>query len=358
MRPHATPTPAVVATRGSATRRASLTRLGRGLYRVRVVFPAPGTWRLEARLRARRLPLGQIEVRAATPAELRIDTPAHAALHVDGSLLVVEDGRHRVLRVDLATGSASVFAGSGTVAHSGDGGTAVRAGLGSPFGIAVAPDGEVFVTSGERLRRIEHTGRISTVAIAPLGLGPLAADARSVFYVAADARIYRYDRATGTVEHYGGTGGTGFGGDGGPATHAVFSAPHGLAFAADGSLLVTDTGNDRLRRIDAVTRVVTTVAAGLAGSWGVATSPDGTVYVGAWTANRVYRIDAGGSATLVAGNGSLDSSGDGGPAAAAGLPGPVGMALEGGALYVVESRAGRIRRVDLATDTITTLRRR
>ena len=120
---------------------------------------------------------------------------------------------------------------------------------------------------------------------------------------------------------------------------------------------MTDTGNNRLRRIDLATGVITTVAAGLDGSWGIALAPDGTVYVGAWSANRIYRIGADGTAVLVAGNGSLTSSGDGGPAVEAGIPGPVGMAVDaGGLLYVLESRAGRIRRIDLGTGLVTTLR--
>jgi DNA-binding beta-propeller fold protein YncE len=350
--------PAVLARRGGSVRRASLSRLARGLYRVRLVFPTAGTWRLEARLPGRLVRLGSVVARARPPVTTLLDTPAHAALGPDGALLVVEDGRHRVLRVDPATGRASVLAGTGTILHSGDGGPARAAGLGSPFGLSVAPDGEVFVTSGERLRRIDRAGRISTAFVAPADLGPLAADARSVFFVAADARIYRYDRASAAAEHYAGTGATGFAGDGGPAALATFSAPHGLAFDGDGALLVTDTGNDRVRRIDPVTRVVTTVAAGVTGSWGIARAEDGALYVGAWTANRIYRLEPGGGLVPVAGNGSLDSSGDGGPATAAGLPGPVGMAADARSLYVVESRAGRIRRIDRATGTITTLRLR
>jgi sugar lactone lactonase YvrE len=358
VRPHAAPEPGVVARLGAVARRASVARVRRGLYRVRLVFPAAGVWRLEARVGARRVVLGRVSVRAGRPVEIRLETPAHAVLDGTGGLLVVEAGRHRVLRVDPRAARVSHVAGSGTVRHSGDGGPARSAGLGSPFGIAVAPDGGLFVTSGERLRRIDRAGRISTVAVSPLGLGPLAADARSVFFFSADNRLYRYSRATGATEHYAGTGETGFAGDGGPAAQALFNAPHGLALAPDGALLVTDTGNDRLRRIDPATRVITTVAAGLAGSWGIAVSPDGTVYVGASTANRVYRIALDGSPVAVAGSGRPDSSGDGGPAATAGVPAPVGIAADGEALYVVEARTGRIRRVDLATGTIATLRRR
>jgi DNA-binding beta-propeller fold protein YncE len=357
VRPATAGRPAVLARRGASTRRASVSRLARGRYRVRLVFPTAGTWRLEARLPSRVVQLGGVVVRARAPVATRIDTPAHAAFGPDGALLVVEDGRHRVLRVDPATGRTSVFTGSGSILHSGDGGPARAAGLGSPFGLAVAPDGEVYVTSGERLRRIDRAGRISTAAVAPADLGPLAADGRSVFLVAADGRIYRHDRGSATTEHYAGTGETGFAGDGGPAALAAFSAPHGLAFAADGSLLVTDTGNDRVRRIDPVTRVITTVATGVVGSWGLTRAPDGALYVGAWTANRVYRLDPG-DLVHVAGNGSLDSSGDGGPATAAGLPGPVGMAADARALYVLESRSGRLRRIDRETGTITTVRLR
>ena len=352
--------PVVIARSGQATQRATVTRRSRLVFLVRLRFPFAGRWRLEVRLGKASRPLGSVSVhaRGATHprGEIRIDTPAHATLDARGRLLVVEDGRNRVLAIDPARGRVTGFAGSGTVLLSGDGGPATAAGLGSPFGIAAAADGEIFVTSDDRLRRIDTAGRISTAAVAPAQLGPIAADEHGVWFVAADARVYRYDRTTRAVTHVGGTGATGFDGDGGLATLASFSAPHGIALAPDGGVLVADTGNDRVRRIDPLTGIVATIASGVSGSWGLAVGPDGAVYAGAWTANRVYRLDAGGALTLVTGNGALDSSGDGGPAVAAGLPGPVGVAASRDALYVVESRAGRIRRIDLRTGTISTLR--
>lgn len=352
--------PVVIARSGQATQRATVTRRSPTVFLVRLRFRFAGRWRLEARLGRASQPLGSVVVRergATQPrGEIRIETPAHVALDARGRLLVVEGGRNRVLALDPASGRITRFAGTGTVLLSGDGAPATAAGIGSPFGIAAAPDGEIFVTSDDRLRRIDAAGRISTAAVAPAQLGPIATDDRAVWFAAADTKVYRYDRATRAVTHVAGTGATGFDGDGGLATLAAFSAPHGIAVAPDGGVLVADTGNDRVRRIDPLTGVVTTIASGLTGSWGLAVAPDGALYAGAATANRIYRLDSGGTATLVAGDGSIDSSGDGGPAVAAGLPSPLGMAASRDALYVVEWRAGRIRRIDLGTGTISTLR--
>ena len=137
---------------------------------------------------------------------------------------------------------------------------------------------------------------------------------------------------------------------------ATFAGPHGLTFASDGALIVSDTGNGRVRRIDTTTRVVTTIASGLEGPFDVEAGADGSVYVAENAGNRVLRVNRTGAVSVVAGTGAAGSSGDGGPAAAAAVGGPVGLALDDAqhALYVVEV-GGRIRRVDLATGGITGL---
>jgi serine/threonine-protein kinase len=126
-------------------------------------------------------------------------------------------------RASAATGGIiSTIAGSGGKGFSGDGGPATAAQLNIPSALAVAPDGSVVVadTDNERIRRVSPDGVITTIA---------------------------------------GTGVAGFSGDGGPATSAQVNEPRGIAVAGDGSVIIADYNNNRLRRVG-VDGIITTIA--------------------------------------------------------------------------------------------------
>src|SRR5437016_3748614 len=170
-----------------------------------------------------------------------------------------------------------------------------------------------------------------------------------------------------------GTGEKGFAGDGGPAQAALLNGPFDVAFDRAGNLFFSDTFNHRIRRVDARTGVITTIAgngeAGYAGDggpavraslnepYGIAIDRAGNIFVADRLNRRVRRIDAAsGNITTLAGTGEAVYSGDGGPAARAGLAEPNGLALDADErhLYIADVADHRVRIVDLASGTITT----
>jgi sugar lactone lactonase YvrE len=169
-----------------------------------------------------------------------------------------------------------------------------------------------------------------------------------------------------------GTGRAGFSGDEGPAAQAQLNAPFDVAFDALGNLFLSDTFNHRIRRIDHQTGIITTVAGGgtkgfigdggpateaqMNEPYGLAIDREGNIVFADRLNRRVRRVDGKTRAiTTLAGNGSAKYSGDGGPAADAGLVEPNGVALDGrGRLYIADVADHRIRSVDLASGIIET----
>jgi sugar lactone lactonase YvrE len=261
------------------------------------------------------------------PPSLRFVRPALIAFEPGGTLLVVESGLHRVLRIDPATGATTRFAGNGSEESTGDGGPASAAGVGRPFGVAACPSGDVYLSNEHRLRRVDTSGRISTVAEFSSDAGPVTCDPAGNAFVATHAQISRFDAASGRIEPYAGTGEQGGSGDGGPALTAQLDTPHSLAVASDGALLIADTLNNRVRRIDAVTHVIGTVSR-VAEVFGLAIGPDEATYVSQYRANRVRRLAPSGATMTV-----VDR-----------IDHPLGIAFDAaGTLYVVEGDSSRSR---------------
>jgi sugar lactone lactonase YvrE len=277
---------------------------------------------------------------AGPAAPLVLSRPSETQVAPDGRLLVGEQGRNRIVAVDPATGKITVLAR-----------------IQEPFGLARAASGELYVSSGRRLARIGRSGAVRTVARVAADVGPVeVAPSGDVFFAATDDRVYRLRPATGAVTAVAGNGRHGAAGDGGPALKAELGRPHGIAVAHDGTLLLADTDNGRIRRIDSRTGVVSTIARGLTRVTSVAVAADGSVYVAQPLDHRVRRVGRDGRLSVVAGTGQPGSTGDGGPARRAAVDAPAFVAVgRGGVLYVVESVTGLIRRV--APDgTITTVR--
>lgn len=184
-----------------------------------------------------------------------------------------------VSSASAASWTISTFAGTGVVGSTGDGGPATAAQVNDPYGIVRGPDGAIWFCehNGHRIRRIAPDGTISTIA---------------------------------------GNGAKGYTGDGGPATAAQLNLPHELRFDPAGNIFIADTGNNAVRRIDAKTGLITTVAGGRKGGY----------------------------------------TGDGGPASEAALRGPHSIQFDpAGTLYICDVGNHAIRTVDPKTGIIVTI---
>jgi sugar lactone lactonase YvrE len=313
---------------------------------------------------------------------------------VDGSvnLYIADRSNSRIRRVDATTGIITTVAGNGSYGFNGDGGPATAASLFAPAGVALDGSGNLYIadTGNHRIRRVDATtGTITTVAgDGSSGFsgdgGPATSASLSQFYgVALDGsgnvyiadvandRIRQVDVVTGTITTVAGDGSRGFSGDGGRATAASLNAPTGVTVDSSGNLYIADSRNYRVRRVDVAAGIITTVAgngiygfsgdggpataASLSFPWGVALDGSGNLHIADTNNNRIRRVDASGIITTVAGDGIYGFSGDGGPATAASLRSPTGVALDGsGNLYIADTNNNRIRRVD-ASGIITTV---
>jgi sugar lactone lactonase YvrE len=319
--------------------------------------------------------------------DAKLNHPLGVAVDQKGNLFIADIMNRRVRRVDALTGIISTVAGNGQQRFGGDGGPASSAVV-NPRSVAVDVDGNLFIGDGPRIRRVDAaTGIITTVAgngqsgssgdggpAVAASLGPfsgMAVDAHDDLFLAeiTTGRVRRIDAVTGIITTVAGNGAAGFSGDGGPATSANLNWPTGLTVDARGNLFIGDSYNHRVRRVDAVTRIITTVAgngqAAFSGDGGQATSssldpggvavdPRGDLLIADATNLRILRVDAAtGKITVIAGGGS---GGDGGAATQAILTAPSGVAADKfGNLFIASFNDRRIRRVDALTGIIATV---
>lgn len=200
-------------------------------------------------------------------------------------------------------------------------------------------------------------------------MGVLAAPLFAQVYIAdsQDNEIRAVNTTTGIISTAAGDGTAGYSGDGGAAINAELRDPTGIAVDSSGNLYIADTQNNRIRK--SVGGIITTVAGiGTPGSGGVpglainaqlnnptgvAVDSTGNIYIADEYNNRILKVDTTGHITAVAGTGAPGYSGDGGPATSALLYYPTGVAVDGGILYIADSKNNRVRAVSV-TGTITT----
>jgi trimeric autotransporter adhesin len=271
----------------------------------------------------------------------------------------------------------STVAGNGTVGYGGDGGPATLAVLNFPNGVAVDAAGSLLIadTGNYRIRKVTPSGIITTFAgngtmgfsgdggaapLAQLSAYSVAVDSSGNVFIAdvANRRIRKVTPA-GIISTVAGNGTRGFSGDGGPATAAEIGDPVAVAVDALGNLFIGDDTN-YVRKVT-LDGIITTVAgnglpgysgdggpataAEIYGPFGIALDPSGNLFIADSSNHRIRKVTPDGTISTVAGNGTAGFSGDGGPATAAAISGDGVAVGPAGELYLSDTTNQRIRKV-------------
>ena len=341
----------------------------------------------------------------ANLAEFR--TPEDVAVDSSGNIYIADTGNGLIRKI-TTDGNINFIAGNSkaVIGYFGDGGLANVAGLASPFAVTVDSNGNVFEVEpdvlGARIREITVSAAGTTLCPAtglcinsiagnrPNGFagdgGPaansvlnmstgIAVDSSGNLYIAdsGNMRVRKIPSVASvgpSITTVAGSGVYSYSGDGGQANKAQMNLPHGVAVAVDGSVYVSDSANNVVRKA-AVNGTISTIAgngsAGFGGDAGngpvaqlnapegVAVDKLGNVYIADSANNRVRKVASTGTITTFAGTGTAGSTGDGGAAASAQLNAPFGLALDAaGNLYVTEFGGNRVRKVSVS-GTISTV---
>ena len=292
------------------------------IFVVMIVGVGTGTFMLREAAISVRLVIGNPGDARGPSISAYLNTPGGIVVAPNGDIYFADSNNHVIDRVSRTVDRGLIVTtvvGNRTNGFSGDNGQAIRAQLDTPDGVAFAPDGDLIVADS------------------------------------LNNRIRRVDAPTRVITTIAGSGDTGYDGDEKPATEAALNTPNAVAAAPNGDIYIADTLNNRIRMVDHATGFIHTVAGdgqpggdGPIGDGGPATSAhlfmpsdvqiasNGDIYIADMHHNRVRKVDARTHIiTTVAGNGLFGAAGDNGPALAASLAGPAGVA-------VVEDTLGRL----------------
>lgn len=303
-------------------------------------------------------------------------SPQYAAVDGQGNIYV-SDSDHCRLRKMSTSGSITTIAGTGICGYSGDGGSATKAEIYFPAGVATDSHGNVFFSdaANSRIRVVNKSGNIQTVAgygrygfcgdggpatnacfELPEALAIGEAGSSELLYIADtyNNRVREVNLATGIITTAAGNGTAGYGGDSGPATSAELNNPRGLAVSSESHVLwISDTNNSAVRKVSTNTGIITTFFGNgscnptLCFPEGVSLDAAGNIYVAADGNGVVLEIEVPSAVSVVkAGNGGQGFSGDGGAATSALVNVPQDVVVDGsGNLLIVDTLNDRIRSV-------------
>jgi sugar lactone lactonase YvrE len=272
----------------------------------------------------------------ATDAALK--GPSDIAIDAKGNIYIADSYNNRIRKIDIATGNINTVVGTGRMGYTGDGGPALKATLNIPSSVAVDPAGNIYIADfgNNVIRKVDATsGNISTIAgdgkEGKKGDGGAATDAEldkpggvavtssGDVYIAdeVNCKIRKVDGSTGIITAVAGTGKEGKKGDNGPATSAQLSKPCSVALDAAGNIYIADEYNAEIRKVDASSGDITTIAGtgkeavdaadgdatttALDAPCGVAVDASGNVYLADHLTSLIRKIDSSGDMSTVAG---------------------------------------------------------
>lgn len=322
---------------------------------------------------------------AATAASL--NKMVSMATDKEGNLYVADFYNHAIRKI-TKDGIITTIAGNHTMGYSGDGGAATAAQLHGPWGIAVDTNGNVYFSDKENnaIRAVSKDGIITTVAgngtkgysgdggpasaarlYHPLGLC-LGRD--GALYVADNSNtVVRKIAPNGIITTFAGNNRAGYSGDGGAATAASLYNVRALAADTAGNIYISDTWNSVIRKVNEQGIISTyagnhtrsykgdggpATAAGLNYPVGIALDAEGNLYITDNFNHAIRQVTADGKITTIAGNGTKGYSGDGGPAVAARFNHPSGITISNGQLYVSDFVNNSIRSFSLGSARLST----
>ncbi|HEX9096859.1 MAG TPA: LuxR C-terminal-related transcriptional regulator [Candidatus Dormibacteraeota bacterium] len=301
--------------------------------------------------------------------------PSDVAASSNGDVFIADYRNERIRRVKTS-GSIVTLAGGGTEDLV-NGRIGSSAAIGHASNIAVDPTGRLYLlTIRNRMLEvwtIEPNNEMTLVVSVgsshtqfgqfwPPPVGGLAIGPQGTIYICDRSAniVYSYTPGDQIPKVFAGTGQVGFSGDTGPATGAQLNRPGGLAVDGHGNVYIADSGNNRVRKVDANGTINTVAGSGkyygdsgdggpatsarLSFPFGVAIARDGTIYIADTGNNRLREVTPAGVIAALAGTGTAGFAGDGGLAARAQLAAPEGIGLDGrGDLYVADTVNLRVR---------------
>ena len=315
--------------------------------------------------------------------------PEHLAFDSHGDLYICDNSNDRIRKIDMKTGTVTTVLGNGQRASNGDGGPAAEASTLMPDAICLDPSDNLYVGEkyGFRIRRVDaQTQTVTTIAgtgvpgmgaenvpatqteVNSVEVGLWADPDGTVFYNDCGGRTRRIDPHTGIVTTI--LGGTTVHDDE-PAPNAFLTGPNGIAIGPNQHIYIADTWSQRIRKIDPHTGIITTIAGNGARAYGgdggpatqaylgnpndVSVDSRGNLYIADTRHGHVRRVDQDGIIHNAAGAAFQWDKGDGGPALAANLIQVTAVAHDQhDNLYIGDSGAARIRKIDAASGIITT----
>ncbi len=319
------------------------------------------------------------------------------AVDASGNIYITDRYNNRVRRVDAATNIITTIAGTGDTGFAGDNGDARSATLNQPYGPAVDSVRKFLYfadAANGRVRKVDLVSNIITTVAgggnpasgigdggpgiqASVGPDALALDSSGNLLISdrEHARIRKLDIATGIISTVAGSDGTGSEGDGGPATSATLHDIFGIAVDAAGNVLIPDAGSFVIRRVDAISQIISTFAGNRTGFLlgdggpatagalripaGVAVDAAGNLFITDTDNQRIRKVAASdGTIDTIAGDGGAPSGiGDGGPARISYLSSPQGRVGvdTAGNVYIADRYNYRVRKIQAGTGVITTI---